>query len=383
MNRRAEFLRAIEADPDDDGIRLVFADWLEENDDPDRARFIRLQCDPVGQSEQRRRGREIKALLKRHRAEWTAGLPAWAAQEEFRRGFPNITRMTAQQFLEDAAAVRAVAPLDTLSLWLLKGRERKVFASEHLGGVSRLSVANAQLTDEGMAALTSSPHLGRLRHLDASRTYNTNKDVNRLTDAAAVALAGADNLPALTGLHLAGFKTITVAGFRAIIESPRRAGLTALTIYCRPGGPEVGELFRGPRYRLTGLRELWLLNCDLGNDGAEALAGAAALANLRLLWVPEGKIGNRGAAALASSPHLSGLVELSLWKDALTDAGVLAILASKHLAGVRKLDLGENPKVTDASARAILADGRDWENVGLYGTQMSPTLAAKIRARCR
>jgi uncharacterized protein (TIGR02996 family) len=30
--------------PDDDVPRLVYADWLDEHGDADRARFIRLQC---------------------------------------------------------------------------------------------------------------------------------------------------------------------------------------------------------------------------------------------------------------------------------------------------------------------------------------------------
>ena len=37
------FLRTILADPDDDAPRLIYADWLDENGDSDRAEFIRLQ----------------------------------------------------------------------------------------------------------------------------------------------------------------------------------------------------------------------------------------------------------------------------------------------------------------------------------------------------
>ena len=36
--------RAILESPDDDSPRLVWADWLEENGEPDRAEFVRLQC---------------------------------------------------------------------------------------------------------------------------------------------------------------------------------------------------------------------------------------------------------------------------------------------------------------------------------------------------
>jgi uncharacterized protein (TIGR02996 family) len=37
-------LRAIWAEPDDDAPRLVYAEWLEENGQSERAEFIRVQC---------------------------------------------------------------------------------------------------------------------------------------------------------------------------------------------------------------------------------------------------------------------------------------------------------------------------------------------------
>ena len=44
MTEREALLAAICANPDDDTPRLVYADWLQENGDPDRAEFIRLEC---------------------------------------------------------------------------------------------------------------------------------------------------------------------------------------------------------------------------------------------------------------------------------------------------------------------------------------------------
>ena len=41
------FLRAIFDTPDDDTPRLVYADFLEENGEEDRAEFIRWQCNPT------------------------------------------------------------------------------------------------------------------------------------------------------------------------------------------------------------------------------------------------------------------------------------------------------------------------------------------------
>ena len=144
MNEHEQFIRAIEAEPEDDAVRLVFADWLEENGNADRARFIRLQCEhprlygrTSSQGDSPRRHeleQEIDALLKKHREAWTVGLPAWARKESFKRGFLHIWLMTGKQFLDDAGPLRAVTPLDTLFLRLLKGREEAAFASEHLGG---------------------------------------------------------------------------------------------------------------------------------------------------------------------------------------------------------------------------------------------------------
>lgn len=39
------FERAIIESPDDDTVRLIYADWLDEHGQPERAEFIRLQCE--------------------------------------------------------------------------------------------------------------------------------------------------------------------------------------------------------------------------------------------------------------------------------------------------------------------------------------------------
>src|SRR5262249_34181309 len=44
LRQRHAFLEAIKDNPQDDTPRLVFADWLEDHEEPERAQFIRLQC---------------------------------------------------------------------------------------------------------------------------------------------------------------------------------------------------------------------------------------------------------------------------------------------------------------------------------------------------
>ena len=79
---------------------------------------------------------------------------------------------------------------------------------------------------------------------DARRTLLGPEDANKLTDAAALALAASDNLPGLTELELDGYQKITQAGIRALLESKKRAGLTGLSLRAGSGGPAILEAFK-------------------------------------------------------------------------------------------------------------------------------------------
>src|SRR5262245_9632541 len=67
------FLRAIKEQPDDDGPRLIFADWLEERGDP-RGEFIRLQCALARTDEDDPRRADLirreQELLRQHKEVW-------------------------------------------------------------------------------------------------------------------------------------------------------------------------------------------------------------------------------------------------------------------------------------------------------------------------
>ncbi len=78
------FLRAISAAPDDSAVRLIYADWLEDQGDP-RAEFVRLQVrlrempveDP-GRPQLQSREQQLRASCP---AYWLARLdpPVWCA----------------------------------------------------------------------------------------------------------------------------------------------------------------------------------------------------------------------------------------------------------------------------------------------------------------
>ncbi len=93
---RDALLAAVAADPDADLPRLVYADWLDDHGEPDRAEFIRLQCqtaksDPTDPGWLPAKLREYE-LFDRHRADWPTG---WTAHigtmlvHRWVRGFPD------------------------------------------------------------------------------------------------------------------------------------------------------------------------------------------------------------------------------------------------------------------------------------------------------
>src|SRR5258708_34922191 len=74
------FLDDIVANIDDDTPRLVYADWLTENGQDERAEFIRVQVErarlPAWDAAQVRLRLREQELLARHGEMWLAGGPA-------------------------------------------------------------------------------------------------------------------------------------------------------------------------------------------------------------------------------------------------------------------------------------------------------------------
>jgi uncharacterized protein (TIGR02996 family) len=120
-----KFLRAIAAEPDDDTVRLIFCDWLEENDFGEDAVFVRRHLDLSKMS----RGRSEEALDLR---EWcnvwiTTNFRRWLyplvetfGPDEFsgfvRRGFLECVEVTPRRFVRNAALLFATQPVTEVAL---------------------------------------------------------------------------------------------------------------------------------------------------------------------------------------------------------------------------------------------------------------------------
>ena len=64
MSDEKGLLQAVCEAPDDDGPRLVYADWCEDNGQPERAEFIRSQIRRDGNGLQIRVGGSAAILVK-------------------------------------------------------------------------------------------------------------------------------------------------------------------------------------------------------------------------------------------------------------------------------------------------------------------------------
>ena len=119
------FLQAICDRPDDDTPRLIFADWLDENGDPDRAEFIRVQCQLEHTPEDADNRPYLEecsaALLEKHRDSWTAPLKSRDyCVLGFRRGFPDRVSVSAQAFLASGTRLFELAPVCAVSMTAIR-----------------------------------------------------------------------------------------------------------------------------------------------------------------------------------------------------------------------------------------------------------------------
>jgi uncharacterized protein (TIGR02996 family) len=235
MNHEEAFLEAVRKAPNDDGPRLLYADWLDERGDP-RGEFIRVQCArerlaPAGIDAGRFAARAWRLLNANWRT-WTDPLHALVGPDPSRRGegwlaarqpdaLDQFRRGFVHDFTFDAATFAAASPDTVRVLALRRGRvygagrgAAALAASPRLAPLETLVFADlydAPLDAAGAAALAGSPHLTRLKTLILDR--------NNVADDGARALARA---PWLLGLRLLDLTEngLSDDGCRALIESP-------------------------------------------------------------------------------------------------------------------------------------------------------------------
>jgi uncharacterized protein (TIGR02996 family) len=347
------FLRTILANPDDDAPRLIYADWLDEQGDADRAEFIRLQIRlahlPSDHPEQRSLQSRSEELQYDHHVEWVNQLPQFEGVnwEVFDRGFISAAKFEhPDAYFAHARKVFAAAPIRELRL-------HQFFWTE-------------------ATRLADSPYLRSVRVLDMN-------DGNRIGNQGLEALMGSPNLRNLTVLKLAS-NSLGPAGVRAISQSSYIRNLRDLRLH-RNELYDDGLTYLAASPAMTQLRQLDLNRTHTGDTGARALAitqhliqlrlldlshnnftdqgmtvlaRSNVLANLQVLFLHGNKIGDFGASALAASPQFARLERLFLRQTQLGDDGALELCRSPYLHGLRELYLGGN-RVSGQTAELLRA----------------------------
>lgn len=285
------FLQVICADPDADGPRLRYADYLDEKADPPgaaRAEFIRVQCalaaagptDPVVSDLATRE----RALLNNYWPEWLK--PACQALAE-----PTPIATTR------VPGERAGAS-DRYSLSWVNGAAATAHVIEQREGTDLPYFHSGQFR-RGFLAHVALIH----------KTYRSANHVARLFERAP-----------LDGLTFARYPEKDVAATLAAIDATRLRHLELV------GGPSEAVRAVAGCPALTHVRELVLIAARGVVDVGDVLGASGVLPGLRSLVLHGCSISFLGLERLARAPFATHLERLELVSCGLNDAAVEVLI---------------------------------------------------------
>lgn len=284
-------LAAIETAPDDDGPRLVLADWLQQRGDP-WGEMIVLSC----ALERHADDDEAAAMYERFDELRKARFPDPRLSCTFERGF--------------------CTKLESSELALATGSE---FALLRDAALERATAAS-------LRALAAWPVLARIQTLR----------IEALEDDAGL---GPDVPPVVAGAHrLRTLELMRMDVGRAELEHiftlPHAAQLRSLAIMANQ---PLSDALAGLAW--PALADLDLGACSLhGPDIADLLEGETLL-DLERLELSYNPIDDRGANAIAMRPF-TRLATLELQGSDVTASGVEALASSSYLHGIRRFAIG-------------------------------------------
>lgn len=272
---RLDFIEAIQAEPDDDVPRLIFADFLEDQGDP-QAELIRVQLrlrDPNVQlslDELGRMARRRSELLRHFDREWVEPLKRLGALGvEIRRGFVDELRISAADFVRNATEILALAPgLRLLNLRRAGTRISEVVETPEMHRIRYLDLRVAELSRVDLYRLSQAESLRQLTGL--------NLHGNHLGDEGLLTLGAVASFR-LRDLNYGGNR-VGDAGVTSIISSKTFENLRSLVLWSNSITPEGVLRLAG----WEGLRNLRLL--DLSYNGGGLIAGRLKKSEF---WNPE------------------------------------------------------------------------------------------------
>jgi uncharacterized protein (TIGR02996 family) len=406
----AELLADVVAHPDDDGPRLVLADWWTQRGDP-RGEFVVAACAASRESRpggdwrlHARYASRADALRKQYEADWLAALGIPGAGVTWDRGFverlsvnatPTHTAALYRQplralWLHGDAATALGKPwpssLDALVVW--RDQLAAIAQSALASRLRTLDLHGCALGDAGIHRLAALA-LPRLRGLEITkdvvgpagvvalcagrRLVELHLAECQLDSAALRALAGCADVCELTKLCLWN-NPIDGGGIAALAASPYLANLKELLLERAPLGDSIGTLASLPR-----LERIQAFECDIGPPALRALASESQLDSLELGTNP---VCDAGAAAIAEG--FDRLLALDLHRCQLSCAGVLAIARSPHLRRLEWLELAGNDlagigtgaaELVQPGLASLVLDECNVDDVAIEALAHAPALA--------
>lgn len=364
---RDAFLSAIKAAPDDDFPRLVYADYLDEIGESERARFIRVQIALATRAPNDPSRPDLlaeeRSLFLAHRDQWCPSLPKGMQGELiFRRGILETLHITkfdidrgGYALLERVSNERYWPEISEISLarernsrevskyleprpgasagfvgWLLK--------SPYLRGITSLDLSDSRIDEKAARQIARSEYLRGLTKLNLRGCG--------ITDADVALLAKSDNFGDLSSLNLSG-NELSDTGVKIIAELPSLQKLKTLDL----SSCQIGDAAANAIAQSDALRALTSLNLSrnwitaprnfITAKGAQALASSNNAQTLTSLNLGGHKLGREGASAIARSGNLRGLTSLDLSGTKIGPQGMLE-LATHGPSGLKSLNLAEN-----------------------------------------
>jgi uncharacterized protein (TIGR02996 family) len=374
-------VRAICDRPDDDTPRLVFADFLDETGDADRAAFVRAQVQL-----DRTPAWEPFAVFCRHRKpEWVDGKPwdralpptdGWNIEwhpPPFRRGLGwRVIVRDLHAWFHHAPRLLQQAPVGELHLPPAPLDQWKQFAAGPW--VDRLRVVHLHAGMIDPARVLAATHAAAGVH----DVHFNRAGLAGLSFLVEELLAGAP-ARALRGLHFRSGPLNGPLFVEDMLDVLAAAGSDRLDRLSLVSMGMTGDLVRrlcdGPAPHALGELELW--NNPLGADGVKALADGLWVPNLHTLGLSEVSPRAEGLEAVAKCEAMASLRRLDLSKNPLPPKAHRVLSQAAVLAGVRSLNLYR----CNAGDKAVrhLTRAKFWPNLVELDLRANPVSAPGAR----
>jgi uncharacterized protein (TIGR02996 family) len=383
---------AIIAHTDEDTPRLVYADWLDENGDPDRAAFIRVQCRLADLTP----GDPDWFELTQNEAELTTRLQTRFAGMRRRsagdwgthhRGFPfsincnpRSGEWTDDETTRIAEELTRIVTTTTIRGISLHGAPPDQFAKlvtrPVFSAIHRLTFDFAQIWEQERAAIA----IQRLARPESSRNLRQLSVQTTIWPQMIDGLVAPDVFPNLrqlwlpylrcpahdvrrlmTGNWVHKLKELNLSLWNTALAEPLLTSAGDLqelhTLAMVHAPPSIAEhLAPGPFPQLVSLA---CPDARIRLQGLQKMLGAAWFARLRVLDLTSNELGDRALVALASHPVARSLRVLRLGNNPFGRTGLTALTQPETFPELTWLDLSltntKKRKVTEADLTRFLA----------------------------